>query len=114
MRSIIHAEGGNICKKVTSGLPIIHSDPTQAPAAGWMMPHAFRSESRGATLDGHFTYQIRLHHPADCYRSWPLKSADPLDTRLQRFRPPRDAAVSIKNLPSSRLLADAITWAAVA
>src|SRR6266699_2603980 len=26
-----------------------------------VMPHAFRIESRGAALDGHFTHQTRLH-----------------------------------------------------
>src|SRR5208337_1073785 len=26
-----------------------------------VMPHAFRLESRGAALDGHFTHQTRLH-----------------------------------------------------
>src|SRR5271169_5799501 len=26
-----------------------------------VMPHAFRIESRGAALHGHFTYQTRLH-----------------------------------------------------
>jgi len=65
-----------------------------------VMLRAFGIEARGAPSTATSRTSPAPPDPADCYKWWPWKIADPCDSRLRRFPQPWDACYFPSGMPS--------------